>query len=91
MIGGSSYIESDVQRRILLHELGVVKIADFGLSKSLKLHRADPADGGSSTPGGGSKDPSTASGSAAAAAGGGGGGKKLSQSYKLTGETGSYR
>lgn len=29
MIGGS-YIESDIQRRILLHELGTVKIADFG-------------------------------------------------------------
>lgn len=29
MIGGS-YIESEIQRRILLHELGTVKIADFG-------------------------------------------------------------
>lgn len=38
MIGGS-HIESDVHRRLLLHELGTVKIADFGLSKSLKLHK----------------------------------------------------
>lgn len=29
MIGGS-YIESDIQRRIMLLELGTVKIADFG-------------------------------------------------------------
>jgi hypothetical protein len=29
MIGGS-YIESDIQRRIVLHELGTMKIADFG-------------------------------------------------------------
>lgn len=35
MIGGS-YIESDIQRRILLHELGTVKIADFG---ALQHHR----------------------------------------------------
>lgn len=33
MIGGS-YIESDIQRRILLHELGTVKIADFGKASS---------------------------------------------------------
>jgi serine/threonine protein kinase len=41
MIGGSSYIESDMQRRIMLHELGCVKIADFGLSKSLKLNKSE--------------------------------------------------
>jgi hypothetical protein len=29
MIGGS-YIENDTQRRVMLHELGAVKIADFG-------------------------------------------------------------
>ena len=39
MIGGS-YIESDIQRRILLHELGTVKIADFGaLQKQCKHQR----------------------------------------------------
>ena len=29
MLGGS-YMETDMQRKILIHELGVVKLADFG-------------------------------------------------------------
>ncbi|KAF8063844.1 TRN1 [Scenedesmus sp. PABB004] len=82
MIGGS-YIESAVQRKILLHELGTVKIADFGLSKSLKLNKAGDPD-----------DPSQRAGSgddSARAAAPPAGGKKQAHSYKLTGETGSYR
>lgn len=38
MIGGS-YIESAIQRRILLHELGTVKIADFGACWTLGFCR----------------------------------------------------
>jgi serine/threonine protein kinase len=29
MLGGS-YLETDMQRKIVIHELGVVKLADFG-------------------------------------------------------------
>jgi hypothetical protein len=29
MIGGT-YVDSDLQRRLMLHELGTVKLADFG-------------------------------------------------------------
>ena len=55
--------------QVLLTELGILKIADFGLSKSLKLQRA----GGMASP-----DPGASNGG-------------LVTSYKMTGETGSYR
>jgi hypothetical protein len=88
MIGGS-HVESDMHRRLLLHELGTVKIADFGLSKSLKLNKGgDPGDtpegsrqGG--TAGAGDGDDSAQPRHQEA--------KKQGHSYKLTGETGSYR
>lgn len=94
MIGGA-HIDTDLHRRILLHELGTVKLADFGLSKSLKLHRADPAEDvsnkGVSNKGASQlthedsaskhTQPSASKHTQA----------KLAQSYKLTGETGSYR
>jgi serine/threonine protein kinase len=77
MIGGGPIeAASDPSaRRVLLNELGVLKIADFGLSKSLKLQlqRAGGANG--------MAKPDTD--------GGGGGGPHTS--YKMTGETGSYR
>eukprot|EP00879_Flechtneria_rotunda_P018122 GHRR01019004.1.p1 GENE.GHRR01019004.1~~GHRR01019004.1.p1 ORF type:complete len:502 (+),score=132.95 GHRR01019004.1:177-1682(+) len=83
MIGGSSHIDSDIQRHILLHELGTVKIADFGLSKSLKLHKAGHdtvAD--SSMQGLQQRGPEDSAQPRH---------KKQGHSYKLTGETGSYR
>ncbi|KAI8473279.1 MAG: protein kinase [Monoraphidium minutum] len=96
--GGPDTAASDpALRSTLLHELGIVKIADFGLSKSLKL-KLGGADGG------------TAAAAAAAALGGGAmpavsevppggppGGVRAGSieasgpSFKLTGETGSYR
>jgi serine/threonine protein kinase len=130
MISGGGEVETAAQRRVVVQELGSVKIADFGLSKSLKLSekargRAGGGGGGkegglggvaqseaSSTAGGvagGSTDGVAAGGSsydcalggggaAAAANGGGGGGggegaatKTLTDTYVMTGETGSYR
>ncbi|KAI8477395.1 MAG: protein kinase [Monoraphidium minutum] len=71
--GGPDTASSDpTARHKLLHELGVVKIADFGLSKSLKLQLRS---GGAVPPEAG-----------AAPAGG-----APATSYKMTGETGSYR
>lgn len=92
MIGGS-HVDTDMHRRLLLHELGTVKIADFGLSKSLKLNKGgDPGD----TPEGSRQGGSTAA--AAAASGEDDSAQprheqkmKQAHSYKLTGETGSYR
>eukprot|EP00877_Chromochloris_zofingiensis_P001047 jgi/Chrzof1/10943/Cz05g18050.t1 len=77
MIGGQ-YIESDIQRKILLHELGVIKIADFGLSKSLKIKKQEPelSEAKCKAPAG-----PTPNGTA----------PTHTPSYKLTGETGSYR
>ncbi|KAF6260215.1 protein kinase [Scenedesmus sp. NREL 46B-D3] len=87
MIGGS-HVESDIHRRLLLHELGTVKIADFGLSKSLKLNKAgDPGD----TPDGSRQGGKAASGEDDSAQPRHHGQKKQGHSYKLTGETGSYR
>ncbi|WIA42498.1 hypothetical protein OEZ86_008486 [Tetradesmus obliquus] len=93
MIGGS-HVDTDMHRRLLLHELGTVKIADFGLSKSLKLNKGgDPGD----TPEGSRQGGSTAA-AAAAASGEDDSAQprheqkmKQAHSYKLTGETGSYR
>lgn len=82
MIGGA-HSDTDLHRRILLHELGTLKIADFGLSKSLKLHRADPAE---NTPDNSSKGVGATPDDSARHKQ-----QKLAQSYKLTGETGSYR
>jgi len=107
-----------MQRKILIHELGVVKLADFGLSKSLKLKRGETeTDGGSSVSGSisgkeskdGSKQAGNAAAAPAATAAAASAGlalvptvlenHKMEQgsksnkmhSYKLTGETGSYR
>lgn len=85
MIGGS-HIESDIQRRIVLHELGTVKIADFGLSKSLKLNKA--GDPGDTTPEGSRQGTAAPDDSAQPRHQQQ---KKHAHSYKLTGETGSYR
>eukprot|EP00775_Hariotina_reticulata_P001428 gene1428-1769_t len=82
MIGGSSYIDSDMQRRIMLHELGTVKIADFGLSKSLKLNKLEVTPENSRTDAGNPDDSAQPRHQLQ---------KKASPSYKLTGETGSYR
>jgi hypothetical protein len=89
MIGGS-HVESDMHRRLLLHELGTVKIADFGLSKSLKLNKGgDPGD----TPEGSRQGGTAASGDGDDSAQPRHQEAKKQQgpSYKLTGETGSYR
>jgi hypothetical protein len=87
MIGGS-HMESDMHRRLLMHELGTVKIADFGLSKSLKLNKGgDPGD----TPEGSRQGGSAAAGDDDSAKPRHQQQKKQGHSYKLTGETGSYR
>jgi hypothetical protein len=87
MIGGS-HVESDIHRRLLMHELGTVKIADFGLSKSLKLNKGgDPGD----TPEGSRQGGTAASGEDDSAQPRHQQQKKQGHSYKLTGETGSYR
>lgn len=71
MIGGGQASTLD-QRKLIVQQVGVVKIADFGLSKSLKLTKEDSKNlTGDAMPANGDTTMST--------------------SYKLTGETGSYR
>jgi hypothetical protein len=71
---------NDYQLKLMYRETGVIKIADFGLSKSVKLGktagRRESLDSGSNSGSG---------------AGGAGGDSAKSTSFKMTGETGSYR
>jgi serine/threonine protein kinase len=105
MISGGGDVETPAQRRVLVHELGSVKIADFGLSKSLKLsagaRTGAGAAGGGANGGGGmgvASSGGVARSEASSTAGGersGGDGhnnsNKLTDTYVMTGETGSYR
>ncbi|EFJ50688.1 hypothetical protein VOLCADRAFT_88470 [Volvox carteri f. nagariensis] len=99
MIGGPKVFSSH-HRQICLEEMGVLKIADFGLSKSLKLTKPKRHRGSLDT----TPDNSVLNGrnNPSSNNGGGGGmlgtpkgsvheGDKAATSYKLTGETGSYR
>jgi serine/threonine protein kinase len=102
MVGGH-HVETPAQRKLLVQELGTVKLADFGLSKSLKLGRSEvDASTGSNASGHGkdagsaavngqatpSGPPSSVSGVRVADSASS---KRKVDSYKLTGETGSYR
>ena len=114
MISGGGDVETPAQRRVLVHELGSVKIADFGLSKSLRLsEQARGGGGGASASQRGGEGGGVAGGSEASSFAGGGGGHgadpphaaaaaaaaaaarappgQLTDTYKMTGETGSYR
>ncbi|GFR46936.1 hypothetical protein Agub_g8584 [Astrephomene gubernaculifera] len=107
MIGGPKVFSAN-HRALCQEEMGVLKIADFGLSKSLKLtrpkrHRGslDMTPDNSVLNGRQNSLAGTPKGSVHNNGGGGGGGggggsaqgdgEKATQSYKLTGETGSYR
>ncbi|KXZ55947.1 hypothetical protein GPECTOR_2g1498 [Gonium pectorale] len=91
MMGGPKVL-SPHHRQLCQDEMGVLKLADFGLSKSLKLTKPKRHRGSlDMTP-----DNSVLGGrtnSAAATPKGSVHGEmeKATQSYKLTGETGSYR
>jgi len=107
MIGGGPIEASSIpeKRNKLLQELGVMKIADFGLSKSLKLHRAagghQEEDGLEPTPELPLPAPAAGGEGGGAAAGGrrvgsgSGRGRGVQgegqHSFRMTGETGSYR
>jgi len=83
MIGGGPIeaASDPAARRVLMNELGVLKIADFGLSKSLKLQlqRGGAAGNGMAKP----EAPRQGGGDPAFG--------PPQTSYKMTGETGSYR
>jgi serine/threonine protein kinase len=86
MVGGH-HVETPAQRKLLVLELGAVKLADFGLSKSLKLGKAEvDTSTGSNTSKDDSNGQAAASGVADSASS-----KRKGDTYKLTGETGSYR
>lgn len=76
---------TESHQKLIVHETGVLKIADFGLSKSIKL----------SKPGQPSRVSMDGGGSRINAKLGEEGSRSLknqeSGTYKLTGETGSYR
>ncbi|MEW5299675.1 MAG: hypothetical protein WDW36_002666 [Sanguina aurantia] len=93
MLGGPK-IYNSVHRKLCVSEIGTLKIADFGLSKSLKLSKprrhqltdnsnstAEKGKGAYQPQNGGSRPVSPMRVDVA----------KQSMSYKLTGETGSYR
>uniref|UniRef100_A0A7S0VEK4 Protein kinase domain-containing protein n=1 Tax=Polytomella parva TaxID=51329 RepID=A0A7S0VEK4_9CHLO len=97
MFGGPKVYNS-YHRQQCWDETGVLKIADFGLSKSLKL--AKPRRGGStfnSSIGNRSMEGLTPdssvqkNGDSSIISGISGGSQAFTPSYKLTGETGSYR
>lgn len=92
MMGGHK-VFCPAHRTLCQEELGVLKIADFGLSKSLKLNKPKRHRGSLDyTP-----DNSVGNGRPGSVAGTPKHGSlhsevdKATQSYKLTGETGSYR
>eukprot|EP00798_Chlamydomonas_sp_ICE-L_P006021 gene6021-5329_t len=78
MLGGPKVYNAH-HKKMLNDEIGVLKIADFGLSKSLKLSNRKK--------GGGSQSLDVSSRSAEASVKN----PEKGESYKLTGETGSYR
>lgn len=79
MIGGFP-LRDPQQRKLLFQDLGSVKIADFGLSKSMSMRKSRPLARKSPT--------ETAVVPASGAAGKDG---QVKETYKMTGETGSYR
>jgi hypothetical protein len=86
MVGGFP-VSAPYQRKLMYQELGAIKIADFGLSKSLTLSKKNPMNSTRK-----SMDLTTAGvkvDKKAMAAGKDEGMQK--ETYKLTGETGSYR
>jgi serine/threonine protein kinase len=109
MISGGGEVETPAQRRAVVQELGSIKIADFGLSKSLKM--SAQARGGGGGGGGGGAGGSLARSEASETAGGAGEGggpsshdgsdangskatraaQLATDTYVMTGETGSYR
>eukprot|EP00892_Ulva_mutabilis_P004619 jgi/Ulvmu1/2529/UM138_0034.1 len=82
MIGGSSFMLSDTA--LLLNSAGIVKVADFGLSKSLPK-RGKSAGAAHAT------QPGPAAGGAGVASVSDEKGLLNRDTYRLTGETGSYR
>ncbi len=84
MVGGFP-VRSPVQRKLMYQELGAIKIADFGLSKSLTLSKKNPMSSRKSIDLGSSG----VKVDTAAQSKGDDGVQK--DTYKLTGETGSYR
>jgi hypothetical protein len=64
---GAFAVRAPHQRKLLYQELGAVKIADFGLSKSLNMRKSRATD----------KDASVANGTAVRVLGGGGGGRGI--------------
>lgn len=91
MLGGPKTFNSK-HKQLLTEELGVLKIADFGLSKSLKLTKSKGRQSVDNSHNNG--DPSNSarnSGSMPTNGSVKGEFPKQSNAYKLTGETGSYR
>ena len=89
MLGGPK-IYCGYHKKLLQEEIGVLKIADFGLSKSLKLARpAKGAEGSTKSYDGRKSIDSSTDASATTMAGRGQ--SASAPAYKLTGETGSYR
>ncbi|GIL70021.1 hypothetical protein Vretimale_3301 [Volvox reticuliferus] len=98
MIGGPK-VFSAYHRQICLEEMGVLKIADFGLSKSLKLTKPKRHRGSlDMTPDNsvlngrpGQNAPNSGMGTPKGSVHEGDKNGTAATSYKLTGETGSYR
>lgn len=42
---GSMYTRNRREKQLMIHEVGILKVADFGLSKSLKLTKQVGAQG----------------------------------------------
>ena len=89
MLGGPK-IFCGYHKKLLQEEIGVLKIADFGLSKSLKLARPNNQKDNSSKSMDGRKSMDSSNDTSATSPAGRGH-SHSAPAYKLTGETGSYR